>query len=220
MTHTLTYHSIQKVQLRHHHIGRGIGLYAPTPAWAHAPAHSNATQPHLRYCVADSTRLSKSTFEGSGEDGKEEEGNSVKEEDSYGNEGFPAAVGKSQVTGGPTLAQYNQPVSHKSELSLLAMFQQMTQIMTNVLADSSSESSRPRAFKTPSMKAPECFSGTKPFKVRSFIQSCQLIFNNDPQISLKTERNFFMPLHFSLAGIQNGLSLIISISLIKIQITF
>ncbi|MBW0562000.1 hypothetical protein O181_101715 [Austropuccinia psidii MF-1] len=29
------------------------------------------------------------------------------------------------------------------------------------------------------MKAPECFDGTQPFKVRSFIQSCQLIFHND-----------------------------------------
>ncbi|MBW0489147.1 hypothetical protein O181_028862 [Austropuccinia psidii MF-1] len=30
------------------------------------------------------------------------------------------------------------------------------------------------------MKAPECFDGTQPFKFRSFIQSCQLIFHNDP----------------------------------------
>ncbi|MBW0505944.1 hypothetical protein O181_045659 [Austropuccinia psidii MF-1] len=29
------------------------------------------------------------------------------------------------------------------------------------------------------MKAPECFYGTQPFKVRSFIQSRQLIFHND-----------------------------------------
>ncbi|MBW0562524.1 hypothetical protein O181_102239 [Austropuccinia psidii MF-1] len=31
------------------------------------------------------------------------------------------------------------------------------------------------------MKAPECFDGTQLFKVRSFIQSCQLIFHNDPE---------------------------------------
>ncbi|MBW0582386.1 hypothetical protein O181_122101 [Austropuccinia psidii MF-1] len=30
------------------------------------------------------------------------------------------------------------------------------------------------------MKAPECIDGSQPFKVRSFIQSCQLIFQNDP----------------------------------------
>ncbi|MBW0560024.1 hypothetical protein O181_099739 [Austropuccinia psidii MF-1] len=29
------------------------------------------------------------------------------------------------------------------------------------------------------MKAPECFDGTQPFKVRSFINSCQLISHND-----------------------------------------
>ncbi|MBW0494915.1 hypothetical protein O181_034630 [Austropuccinia psidii MF-1] len=30
------------------------------------------------------------------------------------------------------------------------------------------------------MRAPECFYGTQPFKVNGFIQSCQLIFPNDP----------------------------------------
>ncbi|MBW0487004.1 hypothetical protein O181_026719 [Austropuccinia psidii MF-1] len=49
--------------------------------------------------------------------------------------------------------------------------QQMTQIMANTQAASVCESSRPPAFKTLSMKAPECFDGTWPFKVRSFIQS-------------------------------------------------
>ncbi|MBW0569495.1 hypothetical protein O181_109210 [Austropuccinia psidii MF-1] len=58
--------------------------------------------------------------------------------------------------------------------------QQMKQIMANLQAAASSEVSRPPAFKTPSMNAQECFYGTKPFKVRSFIQSCQLIFHNDP----------------------------------------
>ncbi|MBW0515444.1 hypothetical protein O181_055159 [Austropuccinia psidii MF-1] len=57
----------------------------------------------------------------------------------------------------------------------------MTQIIPNLQAASSSESSRPPALKTPSMKAPECLDGTQPFKVRSFIQSCQLIFHNDPE---------------------------------------
>ncbi|MBW0546890.1 hypothetical protein O181_086605 [Austropuccinia psidii MF-1] len=58
--------------------------------------------------------------------------------------------------------------------------QQMTQIMANLQAASSSDSSRPPDFKTPSMKAPECFDGTQPIKVRSFIWSCQFIFHNDP----------------------------------------
>ncbi|MBW0482604.1 hypothetical protein O181_022319 [Austropuccinia psidii MF-1] len=57
--------------------------------------------------------------------------------------------------------------------------QKMTQIMANLQDASSSESSRPLEFKTPSIKAPEYFDGAQPFKVSSFIQSCQLIFHND-----------------------------------------
>ncbi|MBW0548222.1 hypothetical protein O181_087937 [Austropuccinia psidii MF-1] len=58
---------------------------------------------------------------------------------------------------------------------------QMTLIMANIQEPSSSESSRPPALKTPSMKGPEFFDGTQPFKVRSFIQSCRLIFHNDQE---------------------------------------
>ncbi|MBW0587571.1 hypothetical protein O181_127286, partial [Austropuccinia psidii MF-1] len=61
------------------------------------------------------------------EDGEEEEENSVEEEESDGTEGVPAPVEASQGTGGPTLAQFNQPVSHQSEPSLLAIMKQMTQ---------------------------------------------------------------------------------------------
>ncbi|MBW0585471.1 hypothetical protein O181_125186 [Austropuccinia psidii MF-1] len=118
---------------------------------------------------------SRTIFKGPGEDGEEEEENSVEEEGSDGTEGVPAPVEASQGTGGPTLAQSNQ-----SEPSLLAIMQQMTQIMANLKEASSSEASRPPAFKTPSMNAPECFYGTQLFKLRSFIQSCQLIFHNDP----------------------------------------
>ncbi|MBW0571198.1 hypothetical protein O181_110913, partial [Austropuccinia psidii MF-1] len=114
---------------------------------------------------------SRTTFKGPGEDGEEEEENSVEEEESDGTEGVPAPVEASQGTGGPTLAQSNQPVSHQSEPSLLAIMQQIIQIMANLQAASSYESSRPPAFKTPSMKAPECFVRNQPFKVRSLIQS-------------------------------------------------
>ncbi|MBW0518285.1 hypothetical protein O181_058000 [Austropuccinia psidii MF-1] len=120
--------------------------------------------------------LSRTTFKGPGE---EEEENYVEEEESDGTEGVPAPLGESQGTGGPTLANYNQPVSHQSEPSSLAIMQQTTQMMANLQAAPSSEASRPPAFKTQSTKAPECFDGTQPFKVRSFIQSCQLIFHND-----------------------------------------
>ncbi|MBW0528195.1 hypothetical protein O181_067910 [Austropuccinia psidii MF-1] len=123
--------------------------------------------------------LSRTSLKVPGEDDEEEEENSVEEEESDGTEAEPAPVGAPQGTGRPTLAQSDQPVSHKSEPSLLAIMQQMTQAMANLHA-ASSKSSRPPAFKTPSMKELECFDGTQPFKVRSFIQYCQLIFHNDP----------------------------------------
>ncbi|MBW0506259.1 hypothetical protein O181_045974 [Austropuccinia psidii MF-1] len=121
---------------------------------------------------------SRTFFRGPGEDGEEEEENSVEEEDSDGTESVPALVGASQGTGGPTLAQSNHPVSHQSEISLLTNMQKMTQIMANLKEASSSEASRPPAFKSPSMKAPEFFDGTQTFRFKSFIQSCQLIFHN------------------------------------------
>ncbi|MBW0474988.1 hypothetical protein O181_014703 [Austropuccinia psidii MF-1] len=124
--------------------------------------------------------LSRTGLKVHSEDDDEEEENSVEEEESDGTEGAPAPVGASQSIVGPTLAQSDQPVSHRSEPSLLAIMQQMTQIMANLQEASSSVSSRPSAFKTPFMKAPECFDGTQPFNVRSFIQSFQLIFHNNP----------------------------------------
>ncbi|MBW0581834.1 hypothetical protein O181_121549 [Austropuccinia psidii MF-1] len=120
-------------------------------------------------------------IKGPGEDGEEEEENYVEEEESDGIEGVPAPVGASQGTEEATLAQSNQAVSHQSEPSSLAIMQQMTKIVANLQAASSSEASRPPAFKTSCMKAQECFDGIQPFKVTSFIQSCQLIFHNNPE---------------------------------------
>ncbi|MBW0513174.1 hypothetical protein O181_052889 [Austropuccinia psidii MF-1] len=111
----------------------------------------------------------QTTLKGPCKDGEEEEENSVEEEESDGAEGVPAPEGASQGTGGPTLAQSDQPVSHQYGPFLLAIMQHMTQIMANLEEASVSDSSRPPAFKTPSMKAPDCFDGTQPFKVRSFI---------------------------------------------------
>ncbi|MBW0520542.1 hypothetical protein O181_060257 [Austropuccinia psidii MF-1] len=42
------------------------------------------------------------------------------------------------------------------------------------------DNSRAQAFSTPSMKVPDSFDGPKAHKLRGFIQSCQLIFHNDP----------------------------------------
>ncbi|MBW0513942.1 hypothetical protein O181_053657 [Austropuccinia psidii MF-1] len=96
--------------------------------------------------------LSRTSFKGPGEGVEEEEDNSLEEEESDGTEGFPSPVGESQGTVEPALAQHNQ-----SEPSLLAIIQQMTQIMANIQEASSSESLRPPAFKASAIKAPEFF---------------------------------------------------------------
>ncbi|MBW0532291.1 hypothetical protein O181_072006 [Austropuccinia psidii MF-1] len=148
--------------------------------------------------------MSRTTFRGPGEDGEEEE--------SDGTEDAPAAVGAYEGTRGPTLAQSDQPVSYQTEPSFLAIMQKMTQIMANLQAAASSEVSRPPVFKTSSMKAPECFDGTQPSKSEVLFSLFTLFFTITWQISLKTERRFFMPLDFWLAGLQNGLSLIFPIT--------
>ncbi|MBW0521296.1 hypothetical protein O181_061011 [Austropuccinia psidii MF-1] len=147
---------------------RAQAILTPTPR---APCDSTPAVPQLRAPY------------GRKEEGQEdqEEENSMEEEESDGTKGVPAPVGASQGMGGPNLAQSYQPVSHQYEPTLLDIMQQMTQIIANIQADSSSESSRPPALKTPSMKTPDCFYGTQPFKVRSFIQSCQVNFHNEPE---------------------------------------
>ncbi|MBW0517675.1 hypothetical protein O181_057390 [Austropuccinia psidii MF-1] len=57
----------------------------------------------------------------------EEEENSMEEEESDSTEAAPTIVGESQGTVGPTIAQ-----SNKSEQSLLAIMQKITQIITNL----------------------------------------------------------------------------------------
>ncbi|MBW0554316.1 hypothetical protein O181_094031 [Austropuccinia psidii MF-1] len=156
---------------------RAQAVLTPTPR---APLDGTPAVPQLRAQLDSGPNLegrkrAKNTiFKGPGEHGEEDEENSVEEEGSDGTEGVPAPVGAPQGTGEPTLAHSNH-----SEPSLLAIMQRMTQIMANFQAASSSEASRPPAFKTLSMKAPECLDGTQPFKARSFIQYFQLIFHND-----------------------------------------
>ncbi|MBW0531341.1 hypothetical protein O181_071056 [Austropuccinia psidii MF-1] len=70
--------------------------------------------------------LSRTRLKVPGEDYEEEGENYVEEEESDGTESSPAPVGVPQGTGGPTLAQSDQPGSHQSEPSLLAIMQQMT----------------------------------------------------------------------------------------------
>ncbi|MBW0493493.1 hypothetical protein O181_033208 [Austropuccinia psidii MF-1] len=52
--------------------------------------------------------------------------------------------------------------------------------MANIQDFSYSKASRPQnSLRNPSMKAPDFFDGPQPLKLRSFINSCHLIFHND-----------------------------------------
>ncbi|MBW0464781.1 hypothetical protein O181_004496 [Austropuccinia psidii MF-1] len=140
--------------------------------------------------------ISRTTFRGPGEDDVEGKENSVEEEKSHSTEASPAPVGTSQGSGGPTLAQSDQPVSNQSEPSLWAIMHQITQIMANPQSASSSEASRPPDFMTLSMRAPYCFDGTQPLKVRSFIQLSQLIFHNDKENFWEERKKFLYATSF------------------------
>ncbi|MBW0524442.1 hypothetical protein O181_064157 [Austropuccinia psidii MF-1] len=79
------------------------------------------------------------------------------------------------------LAHSNQPLFSQAEPNYLKMMDQIAQLIGKITqAVAPRDTSKARAFKTPSMKAPDSFYGTKSYKLRGFIQSCQLIFHNDP----------------------------------------
>ncbi|MBW0504223.1 hypothetical protein O181_043938 [Austropuccinia psidii MF-1] len=77
---------------------------------------------------------------------------------------FSPSCGESQGTGGPTLAQFNQPVSHQSEPYLLAIMQKMTQIMANLQAASSSEASRNQPSRLHLLRHQNALMGLNPSK--------------------------------------------------------
>ncbi|MBW0583002.1 hypothetical protein O181_122717 [Austropuccinia psidii MF-1] len=86
-----------------------------------------------------------------------------------------------EVPQGSNLALSSQPLVSQTEASLLKMMEKMTQFMGQLTqAVTPKDNSKAPAFKTPSMKAPDSFDGTQTHKLRGFIQSCQLIFHNDP----------------------------------------
>ncbi|MBW0521946.1 hypothetical protein O181_061661 [Austropuccinia psidii MF-1] len=111
---------------------RGQAALTPTPR---APLDGTPAVPQLRAQLdrgpfmegeAPSRKEGRGTRRSSSFSGVEEE-NSVEEGESDGTEDVPSLVGASQGTGGQTLAQSDQPVSHQSEPSLLAVIHKMTQ---------------------------------------------------------------------------------------------
>ncbi|MBW0570300.1 hypothetical protein O181_110015, partial [Austropuccinia psidii MF-1] len=111
----------------------------------------------------------------------EEGEESVDEEDSGETEVADVLANAPEVSQGSTLAPTNQTLVSQSDPSLLKIMEQMATIMGQLSQTAAPrDNSKAPAFKTPSMKAPDSFDGNQAHKLRGFIQSCQLIFHNDP----------------------------------------
>ncbi|MBW0574371.1 hypothetical protein O181_114086 [Austropuccinia psidii MF-1] len=109
-------------------------------------------------------------------------GESVEEEDSGETEVVDPLANAQEVPQGSNLALSNQPLVSKTEPSLLKIMEQMIQFMGKLTQEvTPRDNSKAPAFKTPSMKEPNSFDGTKAHKLIGFIQSCKLIFHNDPE---------------------------------------
>ncbi|MBW0574172.1 hypothetical protein O181_113887 [Austropuccinia psidii MF-1] len=117
-----------------------------------------------------------------GEAEDEEGEESVEEVESEETEVAAALKGAPEASEAPNLALSNQPLVCQAEPNFLKMIEQMTQFMGQLTqAVTPRETSKAQALKTPSIRAPESFDGTKDYKLRGFIQSCQLIFHNHPE---------------------------------------
>ncbi|MBW0468780.1 hypothetical protein O181_008495 [Austropuccinia psidii MF-1] len=119
---------------------------------------------------------------GEAEDEEGEDSVEEKESEETEEEGAPKA------SEDPPLAYSNQPLVSQSEPNFLKIMEQMIQFMgklTQTVAPR--DHFRALEFKTPSMKAPDSFDGTQAHKLKGFIQSCQLIFHDDPENLLQEE---------------------------------
>ncbi|MBW0524294.1 hypothetical protein O181_064009 [Austropuccinia psidii MF-1] len=102
-------------------------------------------------------------------------------EDSRETEVADALATAPEVHQGSNLATTNQPLVSQSDPSLLKIMEQMATTMGQISQEEApGDKFKAPAFKNPSMKAPDSFYGTQAHKLRGFIQSCQLSFDNDP----------------------------------------
>ncbi|MBW0482550.1 hypothetical protein O181_022265 [Austropuccinia psidii MF-1] len=76
----------------------------------------------------------------------------------------------------------HQPLVSHAEPNILRMMARMTQFIGQLTQEiSPRDYSKYPGFKISSMKAPDSFDVTQAHKLRRFIQSCHLIFHNDPE---------------------------------------
>ncbi|MBW0525104.1 hypothetical protein O181_064819 [Austropuccinia psidii MF-1] len=113
---------------------------------------------------------------------EDEEGEeSVEEVDSRETKVADALANSPEVPQGSKLALSSQLLVSQTEPIRVKMMEQITQFMGKLTqAATPRDNSKSPAFKTPSMKEPDSFYGTQAHNLRGFIQSCQMLFHNDP----------------------------------------
>ncbi|MBW0538336.1 hypothetical protein O181_078051, partial [Austropuccinia psidii MF-1] len=125
---------------------------------------------------------------------------SVEEEEFEEDELAAALTGAPEASEAPNLAPSNQPLVSQAKSNFLKMMEQITQFMGQLTkAVSSRDTSKSPAFKTPSMKSPDSFDGTKACKLGEFIQSYRLTFHNNPEIFFLDQKKVLYSTSF-LAG--------------------
>ncbi|MBW0569387.1 hypothetical protein O181_109102 [Austropuccinia psidii MF-1] len=131
-------------------------------------------------------------------EGEDEEGEEPMEEEcSEETEVESALEGAHEASKAPNLAHSNQPFVSQAEPNFLKMMEQMTQFIGQLTqAVAPRDTSKAPALETPSMKEPHSFDGTTAYKLRGFIQSCQLIFHNDPETFCSDRKKVFYSTFF------------------------
>ncbi|MBW0561767.1 hypothetical protein O181_101482 [Austropuccinia psidii MF-1] len=103
-------------------------------------------------------------------------------EESEETEAATALAGVPEASEAANLSHSNQLLVSQAEPNFLKMMEQMTQFMGKLTqAVAPRDNSKAPEFKTPSMKASYFFDGTQAHILRGLIQSCQLLFHNDPE---------------------------------------
>ncbi|MBW0481934.1 hypothetical protein O181_021649 [Austropuccinia psidii MF-1] len=129
---------------------------------------------------ASSRRAGPRSRSGQAEDEGGEE--SLEEEDSEGTEVGAAFSGAPEASEAPNPSPSNQPLVSQAVPNFLKMMEQMTEFMGQLTqAVAPRDTSRAPEIKTPSIRTPDSFDCTKAYKLRGFIQSCQLTFHNEPE---------------------------------------
>ncbi|MBW0577383.1 hypothetical protein O181_117098 [Austropuccinia psidii MF-1] len=126
--------------------------------------------------------ISQGTRSRPGEPEDEEGEESVEEEDSEESEVAASLAGSPEASEASNLAPSNKLIVSQAESNFLKIMEQIAQFMGQLTqAVDPRDTSRAPELKTQSMKAPDSFDSTKAYKLGGFIQSCQLIFHNDPE---------------------------------------